>query len=228
MSDQEQQFTCGHSRAELASMGAARWGIPVVSYFIQTYPAGLGMSKGDVDAVFAQAFASWEAVCGLKFKVASGPNDANILIGTGRGRRAGFDGPMGILAFCYLPSGDNFAGQLNMLLDLDEAWTDDPAKNGILMLNTVAHELGHGLGLDHTNVQRQLMNPVYSAAIATPQSHDRQEVVDRYGPPVAAPVTPQPIPPTTGGRFVDILLKDESGTVWSGKLTPKATQNLEL
>ncbi len=56
----------------------------------------------------------------------------------------------------------------------------------------------------------------------------RQEVVNRYGPPVAAPVTPQPIPPTTGGRFVDVLVKDESGTVWSGRLTPKASQNLEF
>lgn len=228
MVDTEIKYTCGHTQAEFASGRLNRWGLAEVTYCINGYPVGLGLTPDDVDSIVADAFGAWAASCGLRFRKVSDPNQANIVMGVARGRRANFDGPMGVLAYCYLPQGDNFRGQVEMYWDLDEAWAKDRQQNGILLLNVTCHELGHGLGLDHTKVPRQLMNPVYSANIATPQDHDRQEVVNRYGPPKAVPVTPQPIPPTTGGRFVDVLVKDESGTVWSGRLTPKASQNLEF
>lgn len=239
MSDEvpsETMYTCQHSRAELALMGESKWGIKHITYFIQSYPPGL--SHAATDAVFVQAFTNWSSVCDLTFSRASDASSANIVINSGRGRRAKVDGPLGILAWCYLPSGDQFAGQLQMMLDADEDWTDGKAQSQsqIQMLNVVTHELGHGLGLDHTNIQRQLMNPVYSSAIAAPQpAYDIAQVVARYGQPSATPVpmppvTPPPIPapaPAPGGS--PVLCKVQIGNqVYGGALSLLTSAKVEL
>lgn len=210
-------YTCGHTRAELAGFEESRWGLPEVTYCINGYPVGLGLSPTDVEQIVAQAFASWNAVCGLRFRRVTNPDDANILMGVARGKRAGFDGPMGVLAYCYLPSGDNFRGQVEMYWDLDEPWGKTAGQNSIALLNVTAHELGHGLGLSHTNIARQLMNPTYSGAIASPQqAYDIAEVVRRYGPPTAAPTpTPPPLPPSGS----PVLCKVQIGMqVYGGRL----------
>lgn len=224
----EIMYTCGHTQAEFASGQLNRWGLAEVTYCINGYPVGLGLAPTDVDAIVSQAFKSWSDSCGLRFRKVSDPNQANIVMGVARGRRANFDGPMGVLAYCYLPQGSNFQGQVEMYWDLDEAWSKEPRQNGILLLNVTAHELGHGLGLDHTNVPRSLMNPVYSAAISAPQAHDQQEVVQRYGPPSAVPTpipTPQPIPTPAAGEVPCKCLIN--GVVYQGVLKP-APQNLEF
>lgn len=220
-------YVCKHSREELAVAANSRWGTKVISYFIRSYPTQLIHAR--TDAVFATAFANWEAVCDLRFIKASGADEANIVVDTGRGSRAGVDGPLNILAWCQLPPGSSFNGQLQMMLDGDEQWTDDPNSTGIQMLNVVAHELGHGLGLSHTNVPRQLLNPVYSVKIATPQSHDIADVVSRYGEPTGQP-TPPPIPvpvPTPGGSLV--LCKVQIGNqVYGGALSLLTSAKVEL
>ena len=216
---EEVLYTCGHSRAELAGFEESRWGLGEVTYCINGYPVGLGLSPTDVEQIVAQAFQSWANVCGLRFRRVTNPNDANILMGVARGKRAGFDGPLNVLAYCYLPSGDNFRGQIEMYWDLDEAWSKSADRNSIALLNVTAHELGHGLGLSHTNIQRQLMNPSYSPAIAGPQSNDIAEVVRRYGPPSAMPTptpTPPPLPPSGGQVKAKVEI---SGQVYGGYLS---------
>lgn len=213
---------CGYTDAK--AIGLNQWGLKKISWFVAAAPGGAGLTKEDYVGCVAKAFASWSAVCGLQFEQADDVN-ANIVLSTGRGRRAGFDGPSGTLAYAYLPQGDSFRGQLNLFMDLDEQWTLNPQTNGILCLNVLAHEIGHTLGLDHTNTAGQLMTPIYNAHVAKPQSEDAKRVVDRYGKPVVVvepppvdPPTPSPAPPA-GKSFLIEMLDPATDDIYAGKLT---------
>lgn len=173
---------CGRPDCESVGVELPRWGLQTLSVFIEQYPVGLGLSKDDVRSVVREALQSIQAACGIGFEWAGSPASANILMGVGRGRRAGFDGPSGTLAYAYLPNSENYRGKLTLRWDLDEPWGDHRWRNCILLLNVTAHELLHNLGLSHTNVPAQLMNPTYNRAIAAPQdAWDRPELQRRYG-----------------------------------------------
>lgn len=131
-------------------------------------------------------------VCGLKFRSVTNPTQANLIYGTGRGSRAKFDGPRGVLAYAYLPPTSSFRGQLNLFFDMDEAWSAKKPEHsvatneGIRFFNVCYHETLHSLGLDHTNVAAQLMNPTYDAHIAIPKDHDIDRLRALYGAPEAS------------------------------------------
>lgn len=209
---------CGCSDAQPVAGQIDRWGIPVVSYFIESYPGGIRLSTSQVEQVVAASLGSWSAVCGLKFAKAPDAQRANLLMGTARGRRNNFDGPGGTLAWCEIPQGSSFKGQRRMMWDMDEAWTTDAGSNGILLLNTTAHEVGHGIGLYHNNQPNQLLNPVYNPRIAAPQSYEIGQVVERYGKPQAAPTVPGPSNPGTGSNPKAVKIQCEDGSIWAGSL----------
>lgn len=209
---------CGCSDAQPMAGQIDRWGLSVVSYFIAGYPVGLGLSTSQVEAVVAASFASWAAVCGLKFSKAPDAQRCNILMDVGRGRRANFDGPGGTLAWCEIPQGSDFRGQINLQWDMEEPFTTDPNSNGILLLNTTAHEIGHACGLYHNSQPQQLMNPVYNRRISTPQSYEIGEMVARYGKPTAVKPTPNPVP-GAGADPVAVKVQCKDGSVWGGQLT---------
>lgn len=219
MSDEvlnEHMYTCGHTREQLALMGEGRWGKNRLTYFVQNYDTE-ELSKEEWDAVIAKAFGNWTAVCNLHFSIAPNAQSADIVITFARGRRPGLDGRLGILAMCELPRGTNFDGQLNLTIDADEDWGGE-----IKPENVLTHEIGHGIGQGHTNVPKQLMNPMYSERIATPQSHDRQVAVADYGPPSAVPApppTPTPVPTPTGSVPCKCLI---GGVVYAGELKPQS------
>lgn len=223
-------YVCGHTAAEMASAGTSRWGLKEVSYFVAGYPVGLGMTKRDVDAAVEACFGDWQSKCGLSFKRAGGATSANIVMGVGRGQRAGFDGKYGTLAFCYLPQGDNFQGQLEMFWDLDEPWTVDPGNsNGINFATVTKHELGHGIGISHLNANQypqQLMNPVYNPRISTPQQFDIAQAQDRYGKPIALPIPPTTPPTTPPGSSVAVIVQLPDGSIFKGRIP--AAQALAL
>lgn len=211
---------CGCSDAQPVAGQINRWGIPVVSYFIESYPGGIRLSTAQVELVVAAALGSWSEVCGLKFAKAPDAERCNLLMGTARGRRNNFDGPGGTLAWCQIPQGNNYRGQLLMMWDMDEAFTVEPNSNGILLRNVTAHEIGHGIGLFHNNQPNQLLNPVYNPRIATPQSYEIGQVVERYGKPQAAPApSPGPIKPGVGSYPKAVKIQCEDGSIYAGSLS---------
>lgn len=200
---------CGCTDAPHARNFVPRWGITHLRYHWQQYPVGLGLTPADVRRIARESYDSITAVTGLTFEEVNRPEDANLVWRTGRGGRAGFDGPGGTLAYHYLPNSNNYRGQLLGVLDLDEPWTATRQRNGILLLNVLTHETLHGLGLDHvTMVRLQLMNPTYAPDIGVPQSGwDIPQLHQRYGPakqPVNPPAS-QPASPPTGSTLPDKL-----------------------
>ncbi len=179
-----------------------KWGKKRFKYCIKSYPGSV--AKEEWFASFRQAFDYGEAAADIKFEQTTNPQEADFIIAAGQGPQDQFDGKGGVLAWNELPPTSNFIGQLHGKFDAAETWIPKgktAGPTGIYVVNVAAHEVvGHGLGLSHTDVPGSLMNPFYSANIAKPQAHDKQELVARYGEsktPSTPPTTPQPpvVPP---------------------------------
>lgn len=183
----------------------AKWRKKKLTYYVEQYVHQIPPSVQD--DIIRTAWQSWEHVADIKLEqVSSGTPD--IVIRTGRGRRSQFDGPGNTLAWAYLPPGDD--SQLEMRFDLDEFWVVDLGVSAreIRMLNVAAHEFGHLLGLEHSNVQSALMAPFYAPGLDKPQDRDDiPRIVALYGKPTVEP------PPTDPDKPKEKLIIEIDGVI---------------
>ncbi|NXX41982.1 MMP10 protein, partial [Tricholaema leucomelas] len=137
-----------------------RWKKEDVTYRILNYTPD--MLQADVEEAIARAFQLWSSVTPLRFtRVYSGQADIMISFSSGfHGDFYSFDGPGGTLAHAY-PPGSGIGGDAHF--DEDENWTKFTTSNGYNLFLVAAHELGHSLGLGHSNVFGALMYPIYMA-----------------------------------------------------------------
>ncbi|KFW73802.1 Interstitial collagenase [Phalacrocorax carbo] len=137
-----------------------RWKKEDVTYRILNYTPD--MLQADVEEAIAKAFQLWSSVTPLRFtRLYSG--QADIMISFAAGFHSdfySFDGPGGTLAHAY-PPGSGLGGDAHF--DEDENWTKFTTNNGYNLFLVAAHELGHSLGLGHSNVFGALMYPIYMA-----------------------------------------------------------------
>lgn len=186
----------------------AKWGKNNLTYYISGYDTDL--SRQEWGKAIETAFRYWSEVTPLRFSEVSSSDKANFILGVGSGRKDNFDGPSGTLAWHELPPTVNFMGQLNGKFDSGELWNRD-----ILLVNVACHEIGHGLGLEHSRVKSALMAAYYSRNIAKPQINDDipriQELYGKNTSPVPSP-TPDPLP---DDHQMTIILK---GSVADGSI----------
>ncbi|KFZ52512.1 Matrix metalloproteinase-27, partial [Antrostomus carolinensis] len=137
-----------------------RWNKEDVTYRILNYTPD--MLQADVEEAIAKAFQLWSSVTPLRFtRLYSGQADIMISFAAGfHGDFYSFDGPGGTLAHAYPPS-SGIGGDAHF--DEDENWTKFTTYNGYNLFLVAAHELGHSLGLGHSNVFGALMYPIYMA-----------------------------------------------------------------
>lgn len=175
-----------------------------------------GWSMLQTHEAFAQALESLSKVCAVVFLRVDTPANANLLYKVGP-----IDKASNTLAWCELPYGKDTPGTtLNSLIDNAEPWINsaDPPNGRLDLVRVLAHETGHGLGLEH-GPEGALLAPYYDRAIREPQAWDIQELQIRYGPHVVeTPTTPPPQPPSNAKAKVDILLP--SGIRYAGELDP--------
>lgn len=132
------------------------WGSNQVLYRFRNFTGDL--AQEDVRGAIAEAFARWGAATNLRFYE---EDDADIEISFGAGNHGDnwpFDGASGVLAHAW-PPGSGILGDVHF--DEDETWNLGGG-DGVIDLRSVAlHEIGHALGLDHSDDTDAVMYAFY-------------------------------------------------------------------
>ncbi|XP_057606949.1 macrophage metalloelastase [Hippopotamus amphibius kiboko] len=134
--------------------GRPVWKKRFITYRINNYTPD--MKPQDVDYAIQKAFQVWSDVTPLKFrKINAGEADIMIKFAFGaHGDFSSFDGRGGILAHAFGP-GPRIGGDAHF--DEAEMWTK--SYRGTNLFLVAVHELGHSLGLDHSNDRNAIMFP---------------------------------------------------------------------
>ncbi|MGH3943534.1 MAG: M10 family metallopeptidase domain-containing protein [Pseudonocardiaceae bacterium] len=137
-----------------------RWGSTDVMYHFDN--TGADLTQAEAQAAIRGAFDRWAAVSPLTFTEATGASDIQIGWYSGdHGDGSPFDSAGNILAHCFYPppGGGSFAGDLHF--DEDETWTINTPPTGTDLATVALHEIGHGIGLDHSAVTTSVMYAFY-------------------------------------------------------------------
>ncbi|XP_043979762.1 matrix metalloproteinase-15 isoform X1 [Gambusia affinis] len=171
-----------------------RWEKERLSFSIldRRIPPSLGLNRTS-DAI-RRAFGVWSRVTPLSFqeRPAGGAADIMLLFASGfHGDMSLFDGEGGSLAHAFYP-GPGTGGDTHF--DADEPWTlDAQNQEGIDLFLVAVHELGHALGLEHSENPAAIMAPFYQWSDAqnfSLHADDVAGVQHMYGPPVASDAPP--------------------------------------
>ncbi|NXT72203.1 MMP7 protein, partial [Chaetops frenatus] len=137
--------------------GSPKWGKTHLTYKIVRYTSDLPRRK--VDDAIKRALTVWSDVTPLQFRRVY-LSSADIEIKFARrdhGDGFPFDGRGSTLAHAF-PPGEGYGGDAHF--DDDEKWSE--INQDVNLFLVAAHEFGHSLGLDHSNVHGALMYPIYS------------------------------------------------------------------
>nr|XP_057944137.1 matrix metalloproteinase-15 [Doryrhamphus excisus] len=202
--DRKADMEDGARRRRYAVTGQ-QWDKEHLTYSIldQHIPPSLGAERTH-DAI-RRAFEVWRKVTPLTFRRLPAPSgnssegqlaDILLLFASGfHGDMSLFDGEGGSLAHAFYP-GPGMGGDTHF--DVDEPWTlDSPNLQGVDLFLVAVHELGHALGLEHSDNPEAIMAPFYQWIHThnfTLHEDDIRGIQHIYGPPVVTEVPPTSSP----------------------------------
>ena len=135
------------------------------------------ITRPDFQQEINVSMADWEIVSNLRFVLSEDSRDVDIRIGW-----KNIDGANGVLGQTTVPTSGPLSDVI-ITLDLAEDWFvgGDSPTGQIDFSSTVTHEIGHAIGIDHSENGAALMNGLYSSTIFTIQQDDIDAVVSIYG-----------------------------------------------
>ena len=142
----------------------------------------------DFNNALQDAFDAWESVSGLDFTyIGTGDADIDVEMGYGDGAR------FGVVGWAYSNGGSTIT---SASIDFDEQEIWAPTGSGGINFYAVAlHEIGHTFGLNHYDLNTQIMNS--SISTNSLQSGDIAGAQYLYGTGgLVAPSDPPPTPPS--------------------------------
>ena len=124
-----------------------------------------------------ESLANWENIANIRFVLTEDSPSVDIRFGWME-----IDGPGGVLGQTTVP----VSGRLSKVivgLDVEEDWflNGDAPPNKIDFSSTVTHEVGHAIGIDHSQSSNALMNASYSTNIFELREDDINAAVHIYG-----------------------------------------------
>ncbi|MDR0763148.1 MAG: matrixin family metalloprotease, partial [Bacteroidales bacterium] len=160
----------------------AKWNKTTLNYYI--YNTSSHLTSSQRESAIQSAFKIWSDNSVLNFVQVSSPSQADLKIKWVTGNHGDghpFDGNSGVLAHAFYPPpiGGSYAGELHF--DDDESWSVNGS--GIDLITVAAHEIGHLLGIPHSDVLSALMYPYYSGIRRYLDIDDKQAVWELYGYP---------------------------------------------
>lgn len=150
-------------RQKRYAVSGARWGKQDLTFSVVNTPSYNYMRKNKVNWAIWNALKMWSSVIPVSFRKVPSTQYADIVIKFAsyyHGDSYPFDGPNGTIAHAYLPNGR--FGDLDGDIHLDDSEAfNNHGRWGYSLYKVLAHELGHSLGLDHSDVAGSIMVPDY-------------------------------------------------------------------
>lgn len=167
------------------------WTKTDLTYFFHNCPTNLDCEQGR--QAVRDSFQAWANVSALTFQEVTDVTQADMEITwASSGDPEGTLGQIGgVLAYCFFP---RYGG--DMWIDDAEPWTiGDGSPNDII--STAIHEIGHGIGLGHSEYTTAIMYP-YAGYANKLGDDDISAIQSLYGPPGSSTDVPSNNTPTDG------------------------------
>lgn len=140
--------------------------------------------------IIREAFGAWSSVTPLRFREVAPDESPDFPIAWEQGAHgdgAPFDNGGSLQgntlahAFYPPPCGGQFSGSMHF--DEFENWVDEASQGAIRLLNVAIHEIGHLLGLNHSNNRDAIMFAFYSDDVDSLRQDDINGIQELYGAP---------------------------------------------
>ena len=198
--------------------GRSKWDSKDLSYKVTKY--SIGLSRGAVDETTARAFKVWEDATCFNF---TRQDVGNVDIEISFDGDYSFDGEVDALAHAFLPKDGG-----NIHVDDRVDWSVNSTQ-GTSLLMTLTHEIGHSLGLDHSEEKNAIMWHSYQGYDPNLSLHDDdiRGIQELYGDMTCKnsrkPSTPRPSLTTRSAKTSTLPCCETPKITPTLKTAPKST-----